>query len=358
MKNAGICLITFSDNADHQNVVYSMYRALENIANVFTIGITNPKSEVAAFTPRNFYFDCPRRPGIEKETFRFDTLIKMAATIRKNGIRYLYFESQHIWNALLMLLCPRCISIQAIHDVVPHDGNRAMDLSNFVTSHLAHHVILRNNLEKEVLSSRYRIKAEKITCFELWREYREYMPITGNGVFLCFGRIRRYKGYDQLVSIIKGTPEIRYKIVGKSDKDSTELVRTLEKFENVELIDREVSDREMAEAFQSADWVLLPYASATQSGVIVDSYKYSRPIIAFDVGTISDQVTEGETGFLISQADTEAFKDRIRKVSAMSEEELQRMSKAAWKFGYDRYSAANRAKDFLNVILGINGKKS
>lgn len=356
MNNSGICLITFSDNADHQNVVYSMYRALENSANVFTIGIKNPKSEVAAFTARNFYFDCPLRPGIEKKTFRFDVLLRMAATIRRNGIRYLYFESQHVWNAFLMLLCPECIRIQAIHDVIPHDGNRAMDLSNYVTSHLANHVILRNNIEKKVLSSRYKIKEKKITCFELWREYGDHTPITGNGVFLCFGRIRKYKGYDQLISIIKDTPNITYRIVGKADKDSMELVSKLEQFDNVELKNQEVSDAEMADAFRSADWVLLPYESATQSGVIVDSYKFSRPVIAFDVGAIGDQVVDGVTGFLVAKGDTGAFKNAIIRAQALTYEQLQDMSMAAWRLGYERYSAANSARKFLSAIMAIKKK--
>ena len=34
-----LCLISFSNNADHQNVVYSMYKALKNQTEVYTIGI-------------------------------------------------------------------------------------------------------------------------------------------------------------------------------------------------------------------------------------------------------------------------------------------------------------------------------
>lgn len=76
-----ICLITFSNNADHQNVIYSMYLALQEKADVYTIGIKNPKSGIAPHTEKNFYFDCPKRPGIEPKTLRIDTVRKIAKVI-------------------------------------------------------------------------------------------------------------------------------------------------------------------------------------------------------------------------------------------------------------------------------------
>ena len=97
-----ICLITFSDNADHQNVIYSMYYTLQGKAEVYTIGITSPKSLIAPHSPNNFYFDCPKRPGIEFKTFRLDIVRKIAKIIKEKKIKYFYIESLHIWNLLLM----------------------------------------------------------------------------------------------------------------------------------------------------------------------------------------------------------------------------------------------------------------
>ena len=47
MKEKKICLITFSNNADHQNTVYSMFNALYPEHEVYTIGIINPKTNIA-----------------------------------------------------------------------------------------------------------------------------------------------------------------------------------------------------------------------------------------------------------------------------------------------------------------------
>lgn len=350
MEKRKICLITFSNNADHQNVVYSMFLALKDNTNIYTIGINNPKSGIALHTDRNFYFDCPLRPGIEKKTFNFPLLLKIAKVIKKEKIHYLYFESMHIWNALLMLLCPQCIKIVAVHDVIPHDGNKAMVLCNYVTCHMANHIILRNYKYKETLAEKYKLDINKITCFELWRFYPPKDNITYNKKMLCFGRIRKYKGFDLLEDIVRKTPSAKYQIVGEPDEESKQIVSKLETYPNVTMEAREVSDEEMAEYFHNADWIILPYSEATQSGVITDAYKFSRPVIAFNVGAISEQIENGKTGFLVPKKDTKAFAQAVDKALQMTKEETEEFANAAYKYGYNKYSADVVSKQFLKII--------
>lgn len=356
MDERKLCLITFSNNADHQNVVYSMFNALKDKADVYTVGIQNPKSSIAPHTERNFYFDCPLRPGIEKGTFRFSILREIARTIKKENIRYLYFESMHIWNAFLMLLCPQCVKIVAVHDVIPHDGNKAMTLCNYVTCKLATGAVLRNQKYKQTLADRYHIKEEKIQCFEPWRPFPKERPSVYSGKFLCFGRIRRYKGFDLLEQVIRQSPDVCYQIVGEADEESREMVDALKSYANVDMVDREVSDSEMEEFFTNADWVVLPYSSATQSGVITDAYRFSRPVIAFNVGAISEQVKDGKTGFLIPAGDPDQFAEKIRTVSRFTREETQVFAHNAYTFGYEKYAAEAVADRFLETVYSCNQK--
>lgn len=351
--NKKICLITFSNNADHQNVVYSMYKALKGKADVYTIGIVNPKSDSAVFDAHNIYCNCPERPGIGKGTFRLNVLWNLARKIKKEGITHLYFESQHLWNAALMALCPQCTKIVAVHDVIPHDGNRSMDLSNFVTCQMADKIILRNRIYKETLSQRLKLPMEKITCQELWRDMPAYSQPKYTGTFLCFGRIRRYKGFDKLVQIVQQTPEISYRIVGEPDEESRPLVEQLKECSNAAVIDREVPDREMVQELENADWLVLPYTAATQSGVIVDAFLHARPVIAFNVGAISEQVIDGFNGRLIPEGDVEAFVEAVREAAAYSKEKLDEYARNAYQFAYERYSAEAAGETFLENVLNI-----
>ena len=348
-----LCLITFSNNADHQNVVYSMYKALKGKVDVYTIGIVNPKSDSACFDDHNIYCNCPERPGIGKGTFRLSVLFSLARKVKKEGITHLYFESQHLWNAALMALCPQCRKIVAVHDVIPHDGNRAMDLSNFVTCQMADHIILRNKMFKEELSRRCKVSMEKITCLELWRDFPIYSKPKNTGILLCFGRIRKYKGFDKLLQIVTATPEVSYRVVGEPDEESKVLVNQLKQCSNVVVIDHEVSDQEMIEELEKADWLILPYATATQSGVIVDAYLHARPVIAFNVGAISEQIIEGYNGHLVAENDVSGFVSAIKKVNGYTPNELERYSRNAYQFAKERYSASAVADKFMQIIFDV-----
>lgn len=348
-----ICLISFSNNADHQNVIYSMYYALQGKADVYTIGIKNPKSHIAPHTDKNFYFDCPARPGIEAKTLRIDIVRKIAKVIKDNGIKYFYFESLHVWNILLMWMCPKCIRVEAVHDVVPHDLSRTVVMCTNLACKVADHVILRNEKYKQLLSEAYHLSLSKITCFAPWRFFPEEDISVCSGKYLSFGRIRKYKGLDKLEEIVRDTPQISYQIVGEPDAESKPIVEMLRQYKNVEMVDREVTDSEMIDFFHNADWIVLPYSSATQSGVIADSYRLSRPVIAFDVGAISEQIEDGVTGFLIKAGDARKFADTVKKTAKMSAEETKKFAHNAYVKGYNKYAAAAVADSFLECITSL-----
>ena len=73
----------------------------------------------------------------------------------------------------IMLLCPFKRTVVAVHDVIPHDGNKAMTLANYVTCHLSNGVILRNYMYKNTLSQKYKIKSEKSLALNFGRDYPE-----------------------------------------------------------------------------------------------------------------------------------------------------------------------------------------
>ena len=138
--------------------------------------------------------------------------------------------------------------------------------------------------------------------------------------------------------------------MGRIDSQVQELADELKRLPNVTMNNGYVTDEKMAEAFIKADWIVLPYNSATQSGVVIDGYRYGRPCIAFSVGAIMEQVSEGISGYLIPEGDNEAFAAKLKEAVHMSENEYKKMSLNAYEYGVKKYSAEGAIDRFMKVI--------
>ena len=348
----GVCIVTLSDNYDHQEVAFSMFNALYTEYNVFNIGLINQKNPRSPKTKHSFYFDAPRRPVINKKTFDFITLRKIIKKINSLDIEYIYFESEHIWNAFIMLFIRKDVKkVEVIHDVIPHSDSKGKKLANKVTCKLADYVLIRNQMYKKDVHKLYKVNEENIIVMPLWRFYPPKNIDSSCEYFLFFGRIRKYKGLDNMIKIAEFCKNINFCVVGSPDNESMSDVEKLKNMSNVTVVDREVDDKEMENYFRKAKAVLLPYTSATQSGVIVDSYKYSRPVIAYNVGAVKEQIVNNETGFLVDENNLNEFINKIKYFDSLNLEDLKKMQNYAYNFGYVTYSTQKSKDEFIKNFL-------
>jgi glycosyltransferase involved in cell wall biosynthesis len=134
---------------------------------------------------------------------------------------------------------------------------------------------------------------------------------------LFFGFVRPYKGLDLLLRAVAMLHDldIHLKIVGEfwDGKDEyLSLMNELDIAGKVEVVDRYVTDVEMARFFAWADLDVLPYRESKTSGVIATSYGFGKPVLATDVGGFSEVVVDGYTGKLIQPGDPQAIAEGIR----------------------------------------------
>lgn len=347
-----ICLLTLSDNPDHQEVVYSLWRELyDRGADVYSVGIESPSTTYAESTERNICIKCPSRPGVTLATlniFRLEKAIRAVASIRPD---ILYIETVHSWNLPISLRMRRHTAIyQVVHDVDPHDGSSLVRIANSLCAKAADYVVLRNRKDMASASEKLGVESGKIRSLDSWRSFPEYCANTSSGEFLFFGRLRKYKGLSSMLRIAASLPDIRFRVMGKADAESQPIVESLRELANVEVTEGFVRADEMARAFRESDWVLVPYVSASQSGIIMDAYRFSRPVISFDVGAISEQVVDGSTGFLVPPGDIDGFVATVNKAATFSAQTKERFSKAAYEFGIEKYGAQGAAKRFLRML--------
>lgn len=352
-----VLLVTFSDNADHQDITFgmfeSLYKAKLSECDVYVMGIKNPKVSIMN-TPNTNLVDCPKRPGIEKKTFDLKTLHSIISWINKQHFDVIFFETLHVWNLAIMMRCHKNVKIfQMIHDLIPHEGDKqakSVHMMNKAVCRMADYIVLANQKYLAKVTEIYGVEPSRVRWVNMWRRFPEYSTPRFTKRALFFGRMNPYKGVDNLLKIVKLCPDIQFDAVGRVDPQVQDLVSQLKDCPNVTMNNSYVTDEQMSEAFINADWIILPYNSATQSGVIIDGYRYGRPCIAFDVGAITEQVKDGISGYLIKPGDNEAFAKKLKEAISMDENSYSQLSQNSYAFGSSMYSADGAIQRFIELI--------
>jgi glycosyltransferase involved in cell wall biosynthesis len=92
--------------------------------------------------------------------------------------------------------------------------------------------------------------------------------------------------------------------------------------EQVEILPRYHSDQETAQLFTRADVVVLPYRSATGSGVVPVAYHYNKPVIVTRVGGLPDVVHNNETGKVVEPDNVYALAHAIDSMTRKQAEAM------------------------------------
>ena len=173
---------------------------------------------------------------------------------------------------------------------------------------------------------------------------------------LFFGLIRRYKGLDLLLQAwtsekLQAFPDVRLLIAG-------ELYEPYETYQpllthpanagRVVFQEGFVPEEKVKLYFSAADAVILPYRSATQSGITQIALHFEKPMIATRVGGLPEVIQEGQTGLLCEptpEALSETIAQFLRGDGAQFKPYLQ-ASKA--RYSWSAFAAA--LEDFIRSL--------
>ena len=148
---------------------------------------------------------------------------------------------------------------------------------------------------------------------------REQLQIDqGQRVLLFFGFVRKYKGLQYLLEAMKLLKERDFKVqlwvVGDFGEDKDEYVEQIRAFEigdQVQMVQGYVPDDEVEKYFAASDLVVLPYLSATQSGIVQIAFGFEKPVLVTEVGGLPDVVTNGKTGYVVEPRSAEMIAEAI-----------------------------------------------
>ncbi len=205
-------------------------------------------------------------------------------------------------------------------NLIPHEG-RLFDrqLTRWMLKHSDGYLVMSKSVERDLEAMkpgapRRHVPHPLYAQFDRGRytraSARAKLGLEGE-VVLFFGYVRHYKGLDTLLAAwpkVRAARPATLVVAGELYEDDAPY-RCLASAagDSVRMLMRYVPDDEVEALFKAADVVVLPYRSATQSGVTHVAYALGVPVITTDVGGLAESVAEGETGLIVPPEDPEAL---------------------------------------------------
>jgi glycosyltransferase involved in cell wall biosynthesis len=121
------------------------------------------------------------------------------------------------------------------------------------------------------------------------------------------------------------------------------------------MIDRYLADEEVEAVFRAADVAVLPYRSATQSGVTHVAYALGVPVITTDVGGLAETVVAGETGLVVPPEDPGALAEAIVRFFEQGMGERMRRGVESLRQAHSWETLADRTLELVDELKPARG---
>ena len=219
-----------------------------------------------------------------------------------------------------------CKVISILHNVIPHEP-RFFDapLTRYFLSGCTGNITLCDEVAGDL-----RKLSPGVPCVTLFHpiygHFGEKMPreeaerllglASGKKNLLFFGLIRDYKGLDILLDAFGKLDESYQLIVAGEPYGSFEKYQAIidrsSARDRIRLFTRYIKDSEVKDYFSAADLAVLPYRSATQSGISAIAYHFEVPMVVTDTGGLRQAIGDSGTGLVAERADADCIVKEIR----------------------------------------------
>jgi D-inositol-3-phosphate glycosyltransferase len=257
------------------------------------------------------------------------TLFAYAATARAKIFHILWNNRFAFLDRVVLMLYYRLLGkrvVMTAHNVNAgkRDGNDSFynRLTLRIQYLLCDHLFVHTDLMKREMIADFSIVPDRISVIPFGlndttpktdlttADARRRLGLGSNEkVLLFFGQIAPYKGLEYLIEALTALKSrgqsYRLVIAGRIKlgrdgygSDMRSAIQSNALGGNVIEHIRFIPDEDVEIYFKAADVVAIPYTHIFQSGVPFLAYSFGLPVLATDVGSLRDDIVEGETGFL------------------------------------------------------------
>jgi len=229
-----------------------------------------------------------------------------------------HIQIADIWLAFWRFLFRKVPIVSTVHDPYQHFGLKKFnslyqDFAQKLCIVQSTRFIVHGSKMQEDLAKRYGLLMDNISIiphgeFSFYKRFKSGVEwkLRKNAPYkrvLFFGLIRKNKG---LKFLIKSEPLIssifsNYKIciAGKFPDNSQFYKDFIKNSEKFEIIDEYIPIDQVSTLFEESQIVVLPYITATQSGVLPVAFAFGKPVIATNTGSISEVLEHGKNGLIV-----------------------------------------------------------
>ena len=225
---------------------------------------------------------------------------------------------------------------------------KSMDLFSTLSSAVAKEI--KDNSQKKIWGKMHPIEANLPPKLDQKEARKKLNLPEDKTAILFFGLIRPYKGLALLIEALKYHPEKHLFIVGECYEKWRSYQQLIERYQlekQITVVNRFVSYKEAAIYFSAVDATILPYTSATQSGVVALAYHYETPLVVTKHPGLIQAVAQDKTG-CICLPEINDIKEAITEVTETARNKTFRENLKQTKANY---SWENYAKEWANFIL-------
>jgi glycosyltransferase involved in cell wall biosynthesis len=227
----------------------------------------------------------------------------------------------------------------------------------------AQHYVVHSQWDKDRLGTKFALDPDRVTVIPHgpYPIYEDKGPAKERGIpapaaavapaaeedvtILFFGTIRPYKGAEDLVEAFNLLPRngsIRWRLLAVGEtwegwELPAEKIRDSAFAEDIEFINRYVTDSELACLFDRADIVALPYHRASASGPLHMTMHRGLPVVVTNVGGLFEAAADYSGTVFVPPANPQAIADGI--VSALELRDQHHADIHTWDVSRIRYAS-------------------
>lgn len=213
--------------------------------------------------------------------------------------------------------------VLTVHDPFVHSGetSRLLEIKRKIAFKFVPKFVLLNRKQSKPFSKTYNISSHRIylnslgiyDCLNYLSNRQGKTTLLPQKYILFFGHFSPYKGIDVLCEsmklVHKKIPDLSCIIAGNGKLNFD--YAPYKNLNYITLINQYIELSDLSSLISNSLFVVCPYKDATQSGVVFSSFAMAKPVVATNVGGMSETIIDGKTGILCPPNNVEALSESI-----------------------------------------------